>query len=45
MLEWVAIINGNFSCSSGALIACQHCVHDQRFWVGWDRCPCCGKKT
>ena len=38
-MEYVAMVNGKFSCSDGALV---HCDCNQLYWVGWDTCPNCG---
>lgn len=40
MLEWVAHVNGRFSCSDGALVPCTCGI---KYWVGWNNCPQCGK--
>lgn len=45
-MEWVAMIDGVFSCSDGALVHCDKC--NANFWIGWwdgIHCHCCGKET
>lgn len=39
-MEYVALVNGKFSHSKGALV---HCTCNQLYWVGWNKCPSCHK--